>query len=401
MKIKTLLEKVGILNLSYEKLKDDNEFNIFTLLRKYDDEVNLHSKFIYELLNPFGTHRKKTEFLQSFLDVVEIEDFSLNEVRVLREHEKIDILIIGQSQAVIIENKIGADDQKDQLERYYNKIKKNNHCKHIWIIYLTLNGDMPTKRSLGKLPDDVKKSLLNISYSFHVSEWLEKCISKSSRNPMLRETIIQYNNLVNEITGKSMSKELSKEVYELLSQQDNVHNAYTITSNWKHIKWYLEWDFWTDFEKVISDEYEILPIQKYSTKTLNSAIHKSRNRNMNYGLMFEIFSIKDDKFCLFIERGEGNVYYGITILSDDKRDTQKHEEYSEFAKKMNEFTEQEKRGKWLGRNYLHPHINFNFFSSEATLNLIKKEDRSKYIEKNWKVIKEFIEKVKNIKVGVK
>ena len=31
-------------------------FNIFSILRKYDDEVGLHSKFLAELLNPHASH---------------------------------------------------------------------------------------------------------------------------------------------------------------------------------------------------------------------------------------------------------------------------------------------------------------------------------------------------------
>jgi len=394
-----LLEKVGILNLRYEKLRNENEFNIFTLLRNYNDEVNLHSRFIYELLNPNGTHRQENEFLASFLETLEIEDFDLSGIQVFKESGNIDILITNRNQAIILENKIWAGDQKRQLERYYNKIKKQGY-EDIWIVYLTLNEDFPTKNSLGKLPENIINDfLITLSYSYHITEWLEKCISISSRKPLLRETIIQYNNLVQELTGKSMSKDQRKEVYALLSQQDNIHKALTIASNWIHVRWHLEWDFWTDFESIISEEYEILPIQKYSTSTLNSVIHKSRNRNPWYGIMFEIFSVEEDRFCLFIERGWNDLYYGVTILNNKKRDPKKHDEYSEFASKLNEFTDWEKEHVWLGGNYLNPSINFTSFSNEETLNLIKKDYRNQYLKKNWSEIKKFIEKVKKMKAA--
>ncbi|MDE0561978.1 hypothetical protein OU792_18420, partial [Algoriphagus sp. NF] len=119
-----------------------------------------------------------------------------------------------------------------------------------------------------------------------------------------------------------------------------------------------------------------------------------------YGIMFEIFSVEEDRFCLFIERGWSDLYYGITILNNKKRDPKKHDEYAEFASKLNEFTDWEKEDVWLGGNYLNPSINFTSFSNEETLNLIKEDYRRKYLKKNWSEIKIFIEKVKKIKAAL-
>ncbi len=80
--MRTLFEKIGILNLRYEKLRDDNEFNVFSLLRNRNDEVNLHSRFIFELLNPKGSHRFQTIFLELFLETLQINDFYLTGVNV-------------------------------------------------------------------------------------------------------------------------------------------------------------------------------------------------------------------------------------------------------------------------------------------------------------------------------
>lgn len=397
--MKTLLEKVGILNLRYEKLKNKNDFNVFTILRNRNDEVKLHSRFIYELLNPKGTHRQSNIFLIDFLETAGIKEFGIENVSVFRERRQIDILITNSRQAIIIENKIWAGDQNNQLERYYDKINEQGF-EEIWIVYLTLDESMPTDNSLGRLPESlIQEYLITLSYSYHISEWLEKCIERSSRHPTLRETIIQYNQLVQEMTGNSMSKDQREEVIELLSKQDNIHNAFTIASNWIHIRWHVEWNFWNDLENIVSVDYEILPIQKYSRETLNSVINKSRNRNPWYGIMFELFPIGEDKICLFIERGIGDLYYGITVVNSGKRSPEKHNEYSNFAKKLNKFTDLKKRHLWLGINHLKPRINFELFASKETLNLIKKENRDQYLNKNWLEIKEFIEKVKLIKAA--
>lgn len=395
--MKILLEKIGILNLKNEKLRSQNDFNIFTLLRNKSDEVNLHSRFIYELLNPTGSHRKDSDFLESFLKIASINGFNIKNIQVFKEFNNIDVLITNQRQAIIMENKIWAVDQNRQLERYYNYIKNKGYTE-IWIVYLTLNGDLPHGTSIGNLSKNVIFNFLKpISYSHHIYSWLEKCISKSSKNPFLRETLIQYSNLIQEMTGKSMNQDQREEVYELLSQQDNIHKAFTIASNWIHIKWHVEWNFWVDFENIIAQEFVILPNQKYSKSLLNSVIHDKKNRNPWFGIMFEIFSIGEDRFCILIERGWGDLYYGITILNNDKREHDNYELYSEFYTKLNEFTDWKKGHVWLGGNMLKPNVNFDLFSQKETLDLINEHNRREYLKGNWIEIKEFIKKARQIR----
>jgi hypothetical protein len=51
-----LIKQIELIDYKYKKINEINidGFNIFSILRKDNDEVNLHSKFIYELLNPKG-----------------------------------------------------------------------------------------------------------------------------------------------------------------------------------------------------------------------------------------------------------------------------------------------------------------------------------------------------------
>lgn len=396
-KMQILLEKVGVINLRHEKLKDEHEFNIFSILRAKGDEVNVHSNFIHELLNPTGSHRKTTEFLTKFLEIAEIEGFDINGVQLKKERDKIDILIHNRTQAIIIENKIWAEDQPKQLERYYKKIKKRGFSQ-IWLIYLTLYGDPPSEASIGDLPEDIKdKYLLTLSYSFQISKWIEACIAICSLQPILRETLLQYKYLIEELTGRSMSNDQTKELIELLSKSDNILKAHTIAENWIHVKWHVELYFWEDFEEIIKKEYEILPTQKYSSSSLDNVVHKNRNRDPWFGIMIELFKNGEDRFCLFIERGWDDIYYGITILDNKGRSEDKHAAYENVAKQLNEYSEWEKEDFWLGGNWLSPRINFEAFSEDATLMLLNKDYRRKFLEKNWQEIKEFINKFEKIK----
>jgi hypothetical protein len=93
-KIKTKINKVKKIYEEYNKnqIKNGGSFNICSILRKHNDEVNLHSKFIYELINPKGSHQQGDKFLKLFitdaLDIGKDEDdekFIFKNVIVKRE----------------------------------------------------------------------------------------------------------------------------------------------------------------------------------------------------------------------------------------------------------------------------------------------------------------------------
>src|SRR5690606_15634755 len=133
----------------------------------------------------------------------------------------------------------------------------------------------------------------------------------------LRETIVQYKNLVEELTGNSMSREEMLELIALLGKNENALHAKKIVDNWNHVRWHTEWDFWVELEKKVAVDYTILPTHKFSNDNLNSAIHRSRNRNLQYGLIFSIKQVDHHKLCIYIERGDDNMYYGVTILDEN------------------------------------------------------------------------------------
>ncbi len=395
--LKILLSKVEIIGLKYEKLKNENSFNIFSILRNIGDEVNLHSRFLFELLNPKGTHRKGNQFLESFLNKLEIFDFNLEDSLYLtREKWKIDLLIRNTNQAIIIENKVWANDQPEQLYRYYKKVKELGYTD-IKIIYLTLDGSGPDEHSIKKLPKEfIENSLSNISYDFHINTWIEENIEKSARNPSLREGLIQYQNILNQLTGKTMANDETKELLELLSSGSYILEAFKIAKNWIHINWHTEWEFWVELENKIKTKYSLLETQKYSVDYLNSVYHKSKYRKPYYGLMAEIFKIDDDSVCIYVERGLGDLYYGITIVRDGLRKQEFQNLYPEFSKAVSEISEISNNW-WMGYNHFEPRINFTSFSNDETISLISQNQRKERIEDIFLVMDDYIEEVKKIK----
>ena len=153
------------------KRKEGEYFNIFNTIGLRTEEVRLHSAFIAELLNPKGSHGLEHRFLQAFLETIGVSvdylDFhrcSENMVeRVIgpvtdTEGGRIDIIIEDGSHAIIIENKIYANDQKNQMLRYNNYGRKEfpNGYK---LLYLTLDGHEPEMYSLEN--DDYERELIS------------------------------------------------------------------------------------------------------------------------------------------------------------------------------------------------------------------------------------------------
>src|SRR5258708_4440017 len=148
--LQILLDRVGSIDLKYQESRQKNKFNIFNLIAKKFDEVNLHSRFIYELLNPKGSHGYKTCFLEKLLFHLQISDFQMEGVQVYREYRNIDLLIKNNKQAIVIENKLWAVDQQEQLQRYYELLKQEGY-QDIRIFYLSIDGKEPSDHSIGTL----------------------------------------------------------------------------------------------------------------------------------------------------------------------------------------------------------------------------------------------------------
>lgn len=223
--IKSFLKNIQLINDSYEKVANatGENFNIFSVLKIETDEVRTHSRFIAELLNPNGSHSQGTCFLELFLNQFDIQ-FELNKVEIKVEYPigriskdylsggRIDILITNQKkQVVMIENKIYANDQPNQLIRYRNYAKGD-------LIYLTLWGetseDDPLKETEYK----------TASYAKDVVQWLEACKKETVNLPILRETIGQYIHLIKKITHQNLNQTMNKEIIDtILSSSENLN----------------------------------------------------------------------------------------------------------------------------------------------------------------------------------
>ena len=134
-----------------------NEANIFNILRLNHFEIR-HSNMLAWLLNPNENHGIGDRMLKKVLlyatngtDLpimkglrpVDVELMNLSDVYVFREKENIDILIVSESNKLVlaIENKIFSKEHDNQLQRYLDYLKSEYSSEYrLVLIYLTPDG---------------------------------------------------------------------------------------------------------------------------------------------------------------------------------------------------------------------------------------------------------------------
>ena len=127
-KFESMLKQIKVLNdkLEIKKLRGNNDYNLFVTLLDINDEVRLHSRFIHSLLDPNSSHYQKELFLELFIKACGLEDFGLDlqNAKVYKEYENIDIYITDGAKHIILENKINAGDHEAHKKRYIKTVQK-------------------------------------------------------------------------------------------------------------------------------------------------------------------------------------------------------------------------------------------------------------------------------------
>lgn len=232
--IKELLSQ--LLPLHYaeqERLKKEKEegkcFNVFSALNMCSDEVRLHSRLLATLLNPKANHGLGNEFLKSFLIALGLpEDYITYCKEQIVERPigevteatggRIDIILEDRGHAVIIENKIYAGDQPNQLLRYHNygiKMFGENNFK---LVYLTLYGSDPSASSLG----GAHFNFIKLSYAQDILKLLEKLVKPQPVKPV-HHTIKDYITIIKQLTHQDMDTKYQQSVIEEAIKCDNIY----------------------------------------------------------------------------------------------------------------------------------------------------------------------------------
>ena len=211
-----------LLQQAYEKSKDylyedSSRFNLLSIIEKDRDETHIHSKIIYNLLSQNWGKKDKETFLTLFLKEIGIEDENIYDKNweVTREKAfdldtikgRLDFEIKSKDCIYIIEMKIDAGDQPEQLIRY-QEFAKEQHKKYK-IFYLTLDGHNASKKSIGEeenLEENQKVEYTNISFKEEILNWLENCLKLVEGKENKLACINQYIASINKILGEKETK---------------------------------------------------------------------------------------------------------------------------------------------------------------------------------------------------
>ena len=392
-------------------------FNIFSILRKDDDEVGLHSKFLAELLNPYASHNIP-DFQRLFIEkvinpAIEVQEWQREfldsnvlyncQTEVLIEgFGRVDIILESSDNIIVIENKIHAADQKKQLQRYFEACLKMGYPPDaIYILYLNKVGIPVTSYGKGTLRDD---QYGRINYKDDISSWLDVCVSEVSDYPHIKQTLLQYGRLVSSLTGDNRSAKMKKSHIDLLYQDNNFKLAHELSQSLNSFQIDLQKNVWQEMLFAFGQRgYRFKFCDKelqgcdQNIKVKNYYKNESKE-NRFYGIHYEIGNLEGYSIHCFIQLNH-NIYYGMTVSSNKIR-LQYPDKLVNLANQISRLNNhgRDSDTRWfLGINIL-PNVPVNFKTASSIYKLIGQESRSKWISQTVDEIVLFIEKVKELEL---
>ena len=192
----------GQVRAKTEKLarEEAHEFNILRLLGLEANELH-HSTLLAHLLDPEGTHGQANIILKTFLSRIADDQPHFIEIcqncdrgKWIVEAEKsttsgrMDIAIWNRQLGVfiVIENKIYAYEQPQQLKRYGDWLVQHQRDFPTYaLIYLTLRGDI-SQTAYGI-------QYISMSYKEDIADWLHLTMDSNPALPArVKGTLLQY-----------------------------------------------------------------------------------------------------------------------------------------------------------------------------------------------------------------
>lgn len=227
-----LIPIVNIINILgntyYEVSNSSLLYNILKIKFKYDNkEINFAKDFSeYIIKEKLGND--SVNINSSNISVYSEEHPSIESKR------RMDLFIQSDNFEIIIENKIGAGDQPNQLQDYYsNRINENKIIKdNIFVVYLTRYGYKPSEFSIDKkLISDLEKEN-KIYYLSHddMANWIEDKILNNKEYEFLKEqkyqsiysALIQIRDNEKTITNPNEENNMEKEeIKKFFEREDN------------------------------------------------------------------------------------------------------------------------------------------------------------------------------------
>lgn len=327
--IKLLEHLQGVIKFESERKKITAEdFNIFNILGISHMEVSTHSRFISNLLDPCGSHYQGNIFLELFMRKIGIEDFNYADASIEVEksenkYGRFDIFITDDKNwTIIIENKIHAGSQEEQLGRYIKYLKETSKTKNKKLLYLTLANEFDNDshcnedyspgigisqrekdflKSQGvKTVDDIKL-YKHITYSKDILDWLIDSQKEAVSLPRIREVIEQYIQIIRELTNKPEGMAMN-EIRDYIKKDKEHYNALTeCCKAYNNIR--------TDLIKKVFEDIKVIIKNKYPNAKIENSIEEDGTEK---GLIFQSTKYKNVSLqCVFEGNLKGDLFIGI------------------------------------------------------------------------------------------
>ena len=208
---------VDILGDTYYEVQNSKLlYYIFnTHFKYYDKEINFAKDFsLYIVGNEYKDKIKDAKFENVY------REFQTKEGR------RIDILIVFDKFEIIIENKINASDQENQLIDYY--IDRNNKEKDIFLVYLTKSGYEASEYSIEKVTrEELKDKIYYLSHG-DMAKWIENDILNKyeflkfdKKYESIYSALIQIRDNEKIITNPNEENNMEKEEIKKFFEENN------------------------------------------------------------------------------------------------------------------------------------------------------------------------------------
>jgi len=398
-----------------QKERGLNDYNLLTTVLNEHDEVRLHSRVIGSLLDINGLHYQKELFLEKFMEILKIVEFEFNieESNLFLEYQNIDLYLTDGIKHIIIENKIYAGDQKNQIKRYYDTIKDENKdlgYNDILVIYLSIDRTKPSSYSLGNLiiednyifDNDEKIAIFkNINYKNEILNWLDDCLHEIQNITNLNESIQQYKNVVEKITNNYKEKVMSQK--EFLLEKDNLKLAIGLENSIKEAKCEIQLLFWEELQTQLTNYGHQFNFVDYKSNEIdiNSKIKEYYYKNNKYyGLVKKLVDIDDKYSLIFYIEIDKNIVFGFCIAENGNRNyICKQNKFDDITRQIIGYDSIKWNGIrpewWICWKYPKNRLDFYRFDSDIIFDLI---DEKKRIQIVANLVEEIILTINEIKV---
>lgn len=288
-------ELMAIISAYQQELKNApaESFNHFSILTTHKNKELFHSDVIAAFLNPRMNHNQGNVFLMEFIRFlnnnfknISINPYDYVDAIVEKEYSKssekdgrIDILIYTPTHCIIIENKMNnAVDQENQLQRYYDFMKKEGRIVDA-IVYLPL--DRYKKPYAEELRDEQTRKLLCIVPAYIpgypkclVNGWVMPCAERTT-DTNCATILKQYADLIKTLNRNNMNIQNTTDLFDNLRMSEE------------------RWQSAVGLKKMIDSLPELMASRLSKNESL---VSKSQER----GSIFRIWKERNDNFVGFL-----------------------------------------------------------------------------------------------------